>query len=160
MQKEFSSMVILDENNEHTVLILRRDFRIWALPGGGLETGETPEDAAIRETYEESGYEVKIDRYIGSYHRPQFQDVRYIFRGCIIGGHALESGPETLAVNWYPVEKLPKWLTPSVREIVSDAISNRDEVIEKKQTYSRWKVISIRTLVKLRNLQNRVIRRK
>ena len=62
MQKEFSSMVILDENNEHTVLILRRDFRIWALPGGGLETGETPEDAAIREAYEESGYEVKIGR--------------------------------------------------------------------------------------------------
>ena len=55
-------MVILDENNEHTVLILRRDFRIWALLGGGLETGETPEDAAIREAYEESGYEVKIGR--------------------------------------------------------------------------------------------------
>ena len=100
-------------------------------PGGGLETGETPEDAAIRETYEESGYEVKIDRYIGSYHRPQFHDIRYVFRGRIIGGCALESGLETAAVNWYPVDQLPKRLAPSVREIVTDAISNRDEVIER-----------------------------
>ncbi len=160
MQKESSSTVILDESHEHILLILREDFRVWALPGGGLETGETPEDAAIRETYEESGYEVKIDKYIGSYHRPQFHDVRYIFRGCVIGGRALESGPETLEVNWYPVEKLPKWLAPSVREIVSDAISNRDEVIERIQIYAWWKVISIWTMVKLRNLRNWVLRRK
>jgi 8-oxo-dGTP diphosphatase len=160
MRKEFSTVVILDESNDQTVLILRRDFRIWALPGGGLETGETPEDAAIREAYEETGYEVKIDRYIGSYHRPQFHDIRYVFRGQIIGGRALESGLETAAVNWYPVFQLPKRLAPSVREIVTDAILNRDEVIEKIQTYSRWKVISIRTMVKLRNLRNWVIRRK
>ncbi len=131
MQKEFSTMVILDENNEHTVLILRRDFRIWALPGGGLEKGEMPEDAANREAYEETGYEVKIEKYIGSYHRPQFHDIRHVFRGRIIGGCALESGLETAAVNWYPVHQLPKRLAPSVREIVTDAISNRDEVIRK-----------------------------
>jgi 8-oxo-dGTP diphosphatase len=160
MQQEFSTMVILDASNDHTVLILRRDFRIWALPGGGLETGETPEDAAIRETYEETGYEVKIDRYIGSYHRPQFHDARHVFRGRIIGGDTLESGLETAGVKWYPVHQLPKRLAPSVREIVTDAISNRDEVIERIQTFSRWKVISIRIMVKLRNLRNQVIRQK
>jgi 8-oxo-dGTP diphosphatase len=150
----------LDENIEHTVLILRRDFRIWAPLGGGLEAGETPEQAAIREAYEETGYEVKIDRYIGSYHRPQFHDLRHVFRGRIVGGRALESGLESAAVNWYPVLQLPKRLTPSVREIVTDTISNRDEVIEKIQTYSRWKVISMQTMVRIRNFRNWVIRRK
>jgi len=76
MLKQFATTVITDEKGERTLLILREDFRIWALPGGGLESGETPEQAALRETHEESGYEVTIDKYIGKYHRPQFHGGR------------------------------------------------------------------------------------
>jgi 8-oxo-dGTP pyrophosphatase MutT (NUDIX family) len=61
MLKQFSTTVILDDKQEHVLLILREDFRIWALPGGGLEAGETPEQTALREAYEESGFEVKIE---------------------------------------------------------------------------------------------------
>ena len=32
--------------------------RFWSLPGGGLEPGETPEDCALRETLEETGFKV------------------------------------------------------------------------------------------------------
>ena len=31
------------------------DIRLWITPGGGLDAGETREDAALRELYEETG---------------------------------------------------------------------------------------------------------
>jgi 8-oxo-dGTP pyrophosphatase MutT (NUDIX family) len=34
---------------------------IWAPPGGGLEPGETPHEAVLRELIEEVGYEVTLD---------------------------------------------------------------------------------------------------
>ena len=32
----------------------------WGLPGGKLKFGETPEQAVIREAFEETGYKVRI----------------------------------------------------------------------------------------------------
>ena len=34
--------------------------RFWSLPGGAIETGETASEAAIRETFEETGYQVEL----------------------------------------------------------------------------------------------------
>ena len=34
--------------------------RFWSLPGGAIEAGETASEAAIRETFEETGYQVQL----------------------------------------------------------------------------------------------------
>ncbi len=59
--------------NEDKVLLLRRSVKetsrhgMWELPGGKLEEGETPEDAALTETKEESGLDVVIDKKVGEH---------------------------------------------------------------------------------------------
>ena len=47
------------------LLLLKRHNGIWEFPGGGVEFGEDPKDAAIRETKEETGLRVKDAKLIG-----------------------------------------------------------------------------------------------
>jgi ADP-ribose pyrophosphatase YjhB (NUDIX family) len=37
----------------------------WSVPGGRVEVGETLHEAVVRETYEETGLEVVVDRFLG-----------------------------------------------------------------------------------------------
>jgi 8-oxo-dGTP diphosphatase len=156
MPKEFASVVVLNENMQQVVLILRADFRIWGLPGGGLEPGETCEQAAIREALEETGYQVALDRYVGSYRRPQLNDLRHIFTAHVTGGQPLKSGPETQEVRWFPVDKLPARLTPSVHEIVADALAETPGPIQRDQHFPIWQILYIRLRVRLRDFSNRL----
>lgn len=61
---------ILEDKKEH-----------WIFPGGGVEFGETTEEAAVREAKEEIGVEVKIKELLGVKEiiRPQFDYHSVIF---------------------------------------------------------------------------------
>ena len=67
--------------------------KTWEFPGGGVDWGETPEGAIVRETKEETGYEVEIVKTlqriftkteVASTYRYQVFLVPYVCR--IIGG--------------------------------------------------------------------------
>ena len=44
----------------------------WLLPGGGIEPGETPADAAVREVWEETGVVVRLTRLVGVFGGPHY----------------------------------------------------------------------------------------
>ena len=111
---QMATTVVIHEDGQRVLLHKREDFRVWALPGGGLENGETPEQGATRETFEETGYHIKIKKLVGQYHRPQFDDLRTVFVGQVVGGKPIERGPETVQVDWFYPEELPAALAPSI----------------------------------------------
>ncbi len=45
--------------NNGKVLVLKRDMECWEFPGGGIEFGEMPEIAAVRECEEETGLKAR-----------------------------------------------------------------------------------------------------
>ncbi|WP_166983278.1 NUDIX hydrolase [Paramicrobacterium fandaimingii] len=71
----------------------------WTLPGGGLEPGEDPAEAAVREIREETGYDAELDETLGvdsiviptvarfaSGSRRPLQALRIVYRAHITGG--------------------------------------------------------------------------
>jgi ADP-ribose pyrophosphatase YjhB (NUDIX family) len=56
--------VLIQENKLLLVKQQVNERRNWSLPGGRAETGETLEEAMVRELYEETGLKVKVNRLL------------------------------------------------------------------------------------------------
>lgn len=154
-----SSCVVINQNGE-VLLVLREDFRIWALPGGGLEPNESWEEAALRETLEETGYWVEIKQYIGEYWRPQMSqgqgDLKRVFLAEVVGGNPAHHDKESIDVRWFPVSSLPKGLFRFAREHIQDALAGSPSPVYKKQLLPMWLAIALRIALLLRNIRNRI----
>ena len=155
MQTNGSSCVVINEKEE-VLLVLREDFRIWALPGGGVEPDETTEQAAVRETLEETGYRVEILQYIGEYWRPQMShgkgDLRHVFLAQAIGGTPAQHDDESIDVRWFPANALPKRMFRFSREHIDDALARPAMPLKKEQRLPRWMDTGMRLAYLLRSL--------
>lgn len=83
---------------------------VWTFPKGHLEAGETPQDAAIREVAEETGFNCEItgELYKAAYSflrngKPVDKDVRW-YRMRRLGGDGVAKTPdEILTMKWCPL---------------------------------------------------------
>lgn len=129
--KESVHSYILNEKNE-LLLVKRRDVPVWVLPGGGIDQGETPEEAAIRETYEESGLQITIKRKIAFYTPiSSLASPSHVFEGTILSGK-LQKSLETSQVQFFSLKNLPREIPPPFPDWIADAKTNSPTLIEKK----------------------------
>jgi len=55
-----ASAFIINPKDKKILLVKHSDYDKWLQPGGHIEEDETPEEAAIREVYEETGIKIKL----------------------------------------------------------------------------------------------------
>lgn len=60
MKKWFGSAAICINENKDILMVKSVGSEDWAVPSGGIEEGESPEECCIREVKEETGYDVEI----------------------------------------------------------------------------------------------------
>lgn len=98
----------------------------WTLPGGGIEHGESPDDAVVREVKEETGLIVRpesiagIDSLFISRDYEDLHGIRIIYLVSIIGGNLKnEISGSTDLCEWHPIENLSEL---SIVELVEAGI--------------------------------------
>jgi 8-oxo-dGTP pyrophosphatase MutT (NUDIX family) len=57
--------IMLARARKGLVLVLNRERQVWELPGGFIDAGESPRQAAIRELAEEAGCVARDARWLG-----------------------------------------------------------------------------------------------
>jgi ADP-ribose pyrophosphatase YjhB (NUDIX family) len=98
---------------DHVLMVrLERPGRgFWVLPGGAVEDGETPAEAAVREVREETGLMVALDRLLfvdgpRSDGEVVIRSPRYTFLGRILAGEVHPDLSEVAAVAWMPLDAM------------------------------------------------------
>ena len=111
------------------LLVKRSDTGVWTLPGGRRESGETIEETAVRETKEETGYDVKLTRSLGTYNLPSLSALGkvFIFVGEVIGGK-IKINEEITDIQWFLPNRLPSLLLPYHHQKVRDALAGKENV--------------------------------
>lgn len=122
--------VILDDAGR-VLLSERADGRGWNLPAGFVDALEGPSEAIVRETREETGLRVEVDRLVGIYTRPyrfkgsEWRLVSHAFLCRVVGG-ALLPTKEALQHGWFRPDSLPTPLSSRHHaEILRDALRLR-----------------------------------
>jgi len=133
MEERSAIAVTFNVNRTEVLLIKRKDVPVWTLPGGKIEENETPEQAIIRETLEETGYQTNIVRMVGLYHPiNRLTRKTYLFEMHITSGEAQITN-ETKDIQFFALNNLPlNRMPPPYHEWILDANKNSKVILEKK----------------------------
>jgi len=81
-------------------------YMLWNFPAGRVDVGESIEEAAIRETKEESGFDVELIRQIKIFHAYATDVVKHVFEAKIISGELKFPEDEMLDAKWFTFDEI------------------------------------------------------
>jgi ADP-ribose pyrophosphatase YjhB (NUDIX family) len=133
-----SANVIVVNDQGEILLIRRTDNGNWAVPGGGMDLGESITDAAVRETEEETGIACEITGLVGIYTSPRHvivytsngearQEFSIVFTARPVGGQ-LRPSSETSEPQWVSPAAIPDLqMHPSMRQRIQHYLDKRPD---------------------------------
>ncbi len=113
MTRNRGAAIIVQEGKIALIKRIREDETYYVFPGGGIEEGETPEEATKREAYEELGVHIEVEHLIAEV---EYKGTEYYFNAHIIGGVFGSGKAEEFEIKdrgsyiplWLPIQELEK----------------------------------------------------
>lgn len=127
-----AGVIVRDPSTDRVLLQLRGDDGTWGPPGGRIEPGETLEDAARRELFEETGLMAGRLTQIDVYSGPEFV-VHYPdgYSAFVVGATfetqefsgvlRIDETGETADLAWFASDELPENVNPYNRLVLDRA---------------------------------------
>jgi 8-oxo-dGTP pyrophosphatase MutT (NUDIX family) len=116
------------------VLLLRHTYMPgWHFPGGGVEPGETAEQAARRETEEETGLRVEGPMtFLGLYLQVNEATNRDHVAVCVWRAHSVihpfKANGEIAEIGWFAFDALPAGVNPGTARRVAEIAAGTREL--------------------------------
>ena len=121
------SVACVIRDDEGRLLLVRHVEGRWMLPGGAIDPGERPADAARRECWEEAGVLVEPLRIAGVFGGPEYRItysngdeaawVTTIFEARLLSGEPHAHDDETIDAGWFRPEEIGALeLAPSMEQ--------------------------------------------
>jgi len=128
------SVAVVLTDSKGQILLVRRKVKPgvgkWCLPGGFMEIGETPQQAAIRELKEEIGVEIEVPRLldIGSHINGYYGDVLIIgFSTNMTSDCTLIPGDDVSEAAFFPLDNRPKMVFKLHEDFLNLWLSRHNE---------------------------------
>ncbi len=106
-----ASVAALIFNEQGQVLLFKHTYRKfeWGIPAGGLEYGEQPDKAILREFFEETGMQIEIERLLLAESSKEDRNISIVYLCRIVSGSFQESN-EISEMKYFDVNDLPRML--------------------------------------------------
>jgi ADP-ribose pyrophosphatase YjhB (NUDIX family) len=128
------AFAIIFDAESRVLLCHRRDMDAWNLPGGGIEHGELPTEAVLREVIEETGLEVSIERLLGVYGKVDNPSELVFSFLCRVTGGQLVLTDESDDIRYFEVESIPPNTSPRQVERIHEALSQPSQPVFRRLT--------------------------
>ncbi len=101
--------LIFDEQGR--ILLFKHTYRKfeWGIPAGGLEYNEQPENAIVREFFEETGMQIKVEKLLVAESSKEDRNISLIYLCTIMSGGFRESH-EISEMKYFEINDLPQML--------------------------------------------------
>ncbi|MFS0856448.1 NUDIX hydrolase [Paenibacillus taichungensis] len=133
-----SGAVVFDETGR-VLLQKRSDNGFWGFPGGFMEIGETVQETAQREVYEETGLTLNSIELFSIYSGPEYEVVysngdevalvQVMFKSNDFCGTIKES-EESIETRFFDIHSIPDHFLPTHKQIIED-LRNKEDVFAK-----------------------------
>jgi len=104
----------------------KKVYGLWNLPAGKVDLGESLEEAAVREAFEETGYKVELIEEIEIFHGKVDDPVKHAYAARIVGGE-YKKADDQLDAKWFTfkeIEEMEKegklrggWIYPAIKKL-------------------------------------------
>lgn len=122
-QKKFTASVgVIITNSDGKILLLEHILRPgsgWGIPGGFIEHGEQPEQAAHRELREETGIQLENVKMLRV--RTINRHIEFLFRA-ESNSKAEVKSLEIKSLDWFPVDKMPAEMSPVQKSVIEKVL--------------------------------------